>query len=729
MAAAAAGLTAAERQWQLLYAAERGDAAAAERLLKAGANANVVVAAAAIHRYAGWRPLVLAAHRGHANVVKVLLQHGADASAATAWGDSALHYAARFGHLDVTRLLLDCGASTNAATTARPDRDNNSFASCQPLHYAAYHSHAAVVELLLSRGADVCATAARGSTTGVTPLHLAAGRLGDRTPHEAEASAIVRALLDAGAPVDAADSDGWQALHFAARQGCIEFTRLLLDRGVNVNAATALDGTALHCAARHDRPEVARLLLERGADVNAAAALDRTALHCAAQHGSIGVVRLLLDAGATANATTAPAPADSLYHLANCQPLHLAAYHCHAEVVELLLGRGADVRATAARRNCTGVTALHFAASRNGLEVVPALLQAGVPIDAADSTGRQALHWAARQGALDMAELLLARGADVKAADNAGTTPLHLTCRYVRYPEGYDALEMAQLLLGAGADVNAPLLESGRTPLHLAASSAELLSEYSLGGAVVAELLERGADARAADADGRTPLHGACDPQAWPLREVVEALLEGGADARAADARGRQPLHCLAAHQRPADWDREEISEGTVTDDFAAVVKALQSRGADIDAVDAENRTPLMLALANENADDKAAACAALQRCGARVGPPDCGRCAAAAAARSNTQRIVLGMAAEAARLRQERAALEQERSALAEQQAAMAHQQAAWEQERAAWERQQAALQLERAALEAARGGGSSSGAQPQNEEPVAKRARRSGC
>ena len=133
-------------------------------------------------------------------------------------------------------------------------------------------------------------------------------------------------------------------------------------------------------------------------------------------------------------------------------------------------------------------------------------------------------------------------------------------------------------------------------------------------------------------------------------------------------------------------------SEGDEIADTAAVIRALRSHGADIDAVDAEGRTPLMLAAASTNSE----AAAALLQCCARVGPPECSRCSAANEVRAGMQRIVVGMAAEAARLRRQQAALQQERGAWRRQQVAMARQLGAWERERAA--------------LEAARGGGGGS-------------------
>ncbi|KAH9204233.1 ankyrin repeat-containing domain protein, partial [Leptodontidium sp. 2 PMI_412] len=56
---------------------------------------------------------------------------------------------------------------------------------------------------------------------------------------------------------------------------------------------------------------------------------------------------------------------------------------------------------------------------------------------------------------------------------------------------------------------------------------------------VVRVLLEQGADVKAADLDGWTPLHGASSNGHV---EVVRVLLKQGADVKAADLSGWTPL-------------------------------------------------------------------------------------------------------------------------------------------------------------------------------------------
>jgi outer membrane protein assembly factor BamB len=84
----------------------------------------------------------------------------------------------------------------------------------------------------------------------------------------------VRALLDAGTPVDAPARHGQTALMYAAEAGKAEVVRLLLDRGADVNARNRFfDYAPVAGALRFGHVEIARLLLEKGA-TDAVSALD-----------------------------------------------------------------------------------------------------------------------------------------------------------------------------------------------------------------------------------------------------------------------------------------------------------------------------------------------------------------------------------------------------------------------------------------------------------------------
>jgi hypothetical protein len=138
---------------------------------------------------------------------------------------------------------------------------------------------------------------------------------------------VARALLEAGASVDAVDKQGDTPLHYAAFQGHAVVARALLEAGASVDAFEVQSNTPLLRAAFQGHAVVARALIEAGASVDAVDEEGDTPLHYAADKGHADVARALIEAGASVRA-------------ANQQrktPLHLAADRGHTEVSTALL--------------------------------------------------------------------------------------------------------------------------------------------------------------------------------------------------------------------------------------------------------------------------------------------------------------------------------------------------------------------------------------------------------
>jgi hypothetical protein len=94
--------------------------------------------------------------------------------------------------------------------------------------------------------------------------------------------------------------DRGQELRDAARTGELDAVRALLDAGVSVDAADRYGSTALAFAARGGHGEVVGLLLERGADPDATDAFyQMSPVGRALMEGHTAVARTLLEAGAT----------------------------------------------------------------------------------------------------------------------------------------------------------------------------------------------------------------------------------------------------------------------------------------------------------------------------------------------------------------------------------------------------------------------------------------------
>ncbi|MEZ4270366.1 MAG: ankyrin repeat domain-containing protein [Myxococcota bacterium] len=110
---------------------------------------------------------------------------------------------------------------------------------------------------------------------------------------------VVEFLLDNGLSVDTVYERGKTLLMFAATGGYsksednADIVRLLLSRGAKIDARNSWGESALHYAAKDGMTEAVRVLVEAGADINAGDNRDSTPLMSASFDGHLGVVRLL----------------------------------------------------------------------------------------------------------------------------------------------------------------------------------------------------------------------------------------------------------------------------------------------------------------------------------------------------------------------------------------------------------------------------------------------------
>ncbi len=192
---------------------------------------------------------------------------------------------------------------------------------------------------------------------------------------------------------------------------------------------------------------------------------------------------------------------------------------------------------------------IYFAAEAGDTNAIALYLASGSNVNAnincyplAESYRRAPLlDIALEHGQVDTVAFLLKSGADPNRPDSHGKTPIAWAMRYSKADDA-TRIRMLKMLLDAGADPKAVQPDKYRfTPLHEAAF---------LGETEMAEiLLKRGADVRATDKEGNTPLH-------WVGRHVDTAkfLLDAGADPQAQSKEGRTPI----------DWARAKGATSTL---------------------------------------------------------------------------------------------------------------------------------------------------------------------
>lgn len=180
--------------------------------------------------------------RGHSPVLIAQYHHKNDAVAVllAAGPDLDLFDAASVGDTARVAALLD-----------RDPSQINAYSSdgFYPLGLAAFFDHSDTVKLLIARGADLQQVAR--NPMKVQPLNAAVA---------GHSMASVRALVEAGAPIDPQQQEGWTPLHGAVHQGNIEMTKYLLAHGADVKMQNDKGKNAIGLAADKGNLDMLKLL-------------------------------------------------------------------------------------------------------------------------------------------------------------------------------------------------------------------------------------------------------------------------------------------------------------------------------------------------------------------------------------------------------------------------------------------------------------------------------------
>ena len=194
------------------------------------------------------------------------------------------------------------------------------------------------------------------------------------------------------------------ALITAAERGDTDALRRLLDTGAPVNARDARGRNAVLAATQGGHEAAARLLIERGADVNAQDEMHDSAFLLAGARGHSGIVRAAL--GAT------PPPDFKRVNRYGGTALIPACHYGHVDTVRVLLTTAIDVNHV----NRLGWTALLEAillgdGGRAHTEIVRLLLAHKADPNLADAQGVSPLAHAEQRGQRAIAQALRAAGA------------------------------------------------------------------------------------------------------------------------------------------------------------------------------------------------------------------------------------------------------------------------------------------------------------------------------
>lgn len=430
------------------------------------------------------------------------------------------------------------------------------------------------------------------------------------------APGVALKLVEQGADVRAAQSDGTTALHWAAHSGDIELARRLVKAGADVNARNDYGSSPLQEAALRGDAAFLSLLLKAGAHVESPNDEGETALMTVARTGNVDAAKVLIKARADVNAVESWRGQTALMW---------AAAQRNPEMVRLLLKSGAKPDAVSALREWErkvtaeprrqwrppgGWTALLLAAREGCAACAAELVKGKADLDFTDPENISPLLMAVLNARFDTAKVLIEAGADVNRWDVWGRAPLYSAIDFNTTPRGgrpdrpsndvATPLEIARLLIDRGANLNMQLklfppyrllgpdrggdsvLTTGSTPLARAAKACDVPATKML--------LDAGAMVDLPNSLGATPLLVAAGMN-WAITdtrgrfrnesqcvETAKLLLASGANINAASPTGLTSLHAAARL------------------DLAQLVRFLGERGANLAAKDRAGSTALDIA-------------------------------------------------------------------------------------------------------------------------------------
>ncbi len=415
------------------------------------------------------------------------------------------------------------------------------------LHAAAARGDLEGMVFALARGADVNDCNRDGQTALVFALERARGfsrRCGPLVTPEA-----VRFLVQAGVDLEARDSLGTTAIHYAAAIPDPALLEIILEFGGQPKHVTKSGYSVLIHACYQPAGSAKRAIVRRlhnaGVALDAITEFGEFPLGVCLRFGDLETLRLLLDLGAD------PGPL-------HWTPLH----HAVALGTEAELARLAPsaLEINAFNRGCQ-LSPWLLAFFAGDLGKIQWLAEHGADLTQVDRMGQSPTHFAAEFGHVAALRWLLELGADPNAlSDSSDSSPLHAAAEW-------DHVECACTLLALGADTN-PMDHGLRQPIHVAKSVPMLQALVERGGA----------DVNAVDSGGD-----------WPLK-------------LAAEANDIARLEWLLSHG--AEVDRTSTGETALhtalRDDSREAVDVLLKAGANPNQPDVDGWTPFFLAASRE---------------------------------------------------------------------------------------------------------------------------------
>lgn len=257
-------------------------------------------------------------------------------------------------------------------------------------------------------------------------------------------------------------------------------------------------------------------------------------------------------------------------------------------------------------KDSNGMSILHYANSRTWVE---SILEKGADINIKSTDKQQTPLHLVYNKPIEVAESLIKKGADINAVDIDGKTPLNLVFESLISVEklSSEQIDLVNLFIKNGAKINPSIKTKEEKTLLHQTKSAEL-AEF---------IINQGVDVKAKDENGNTALHFAVSIK---NNELANLLIRNGADLNVKNKKGEAPLNIAVGFDayryrlynpqiakllinNGADVNVKNpvgnlsILHFAVENNDKDFVNYLLDKGANINAKNSDNSTPLFLRL------------------------------------------------------------------------------------------------------------------------------------
>ncbi|MCJ1384369.1 hypothetical protein MMC17_007485 [Xylographa soralifera] len=370
------------------------------------------------------------------------------------WPNYPLLAAVRGNHLATVQLLLHSGANPDISTEFSLTRQ-------QVWQFQKLEDED---QLLRARLNDLHSTYWRGNRRKTSYLERSITETALHITVGLDQGRIAKALIVAGANIEAPRDDGQTPLHVASLEGSTRSVEILIAHGANPNTVDANSQTPLHLALRESHDVSADHLIRAGANVNAKNRDGVTPLMI--------VCRRHIDMTVEIQRWLADSPARTCRDENSDETVNNKKLEPKIDPVNFPEGISED----SLLKDETPETSNAYSQPRqlssdisSDCELAPILhllVRSGANVDDVNEQGQSLLHMAVIGAHFALVDFLISRGANVNVQDISGQTPLHHACR-VRN------VAIAKLLLGSRIDTEI-LTHNGKTALHIAVELGDI---------------------------------------------------------------------------------------------------------------------------------------------------------------------------------------------------------------------------------------------------------------